>query len=252
MKESIIFYISQYTAIKDLTDEQIGRLFRAIFEKQLGNEVVLEDDIKIAFNFINNQLVVDEKKYTEKCEKNRNNGKKGGAPIGNQNAKKTTKQPKQPNGLKNNPNDNENENDNENDNDNGVVCINKGLFSIDEKKIEKPPAPPKQQEKKIFSFVEENFGRTLAPLEYQEIDTWNDNSLTRYAIKQAILRGKYSIKYISRILLAYERENIKTVQQAQEREREYETMRKKNTTYQSKVIEEQNAARERFLKGEKE
>lgn len=118
MKESIIFYISQYTAIKDLTDEQIGRLFRAIFEKQLGNEVVLEDDIKIAFNFINNQLVVDEKKYTEKCEKNRNNGKKGGAPIGNQNAKKTTKQPKQPNGFKNNPNDNENDNDNDNENDN--------------------------------------------------------------------------------------------------------------------------------------
>ena len=225
MKESIIFYISQYTAIKDLTDEQIGRLFRAIFEKQLGNEVVLEDDIKIAFNFINNQLVVDEKKYTEKCEKNRNNGKKGGAPIGNQNAKKTTKQPKQPNGLKNNPNDNENENEN----DNSDVVVNK-----------------------LFMFVEKNFGRPIAPLEYQEINTWKDNDLTRYAIKQAILNGKYNIKYISRILLAYERENIKTVQQAQEREREYETMRKKNTTYQSKVIEEQNAARERFLKGEKE
>lgn len=231
MKESIIFYISQYTAIKDLTDEQIGRLFRAIFEKQLGNEVVLEDDIKIAFNFINNQLVVDEKKYTEKCEKNRNNGKKGGAPIGNQNAKKTTKQPKQPNGFKNNPNDNENDNDNdnENDNDNSDVVVNK-----------------------LFTFVEENFGRPLAPLELEEINTWKDNDLTRYAIKQAILNGKYNIKYISRILLAYERENIKTVQQAQEREREYETMRKKNTTYQSKVIEEQNAARERFLKGEKE
>ena len=105
---------------------------------------------------------------------------------------------------------------------------------------------------KLFTFVEENFGRPLAPLELEEINTWKDNDLTRYAIKQAILNGKYNIKYISRILLAYERENIKTVQQDQEREREYETMRKKNTTYQSKVIEEQNAARERFLKGEKE
>ena len=206
MKESIIFYISQYTAIKDLTDEQIGRLFRAIFEKQLGNEVVLGDDIKIAFNFINNQLVVDEKKYTEKCEKNRNNGKKGGAPIGNQNAKKTTKQPKQPNGLKNNPNDNEN--DNENDND--IYIINNNNT--------------------IYDFVQQNFGRVLSPAEYEEINSWKDNELTRYAIKQSVLSNKCVVKYISRILNAYERENIKTVQQAQERERQY-IEAKKNKIY---------------------
>lgn len=88
MKDGLIFYISQYEAIKSLTNEQLGRLYRAIFEKQLGNEVVLEDDIKIAFNFINNQMVVDNKKYLKKVETLRNNGLKGGAPIGNQNAKK--------------------------------------------------------------------------------------------------------------------------------------------------------------------
>lgn len=88
MKDGLIFYISQYEAIKSLTDEQLGRLYRAIFEKQLGNEVVLEDDIKIAFNFINNQMVVDNKKYMKKVETLRNNGKKGGAPLGNHNAKK--------------------------------------------------------------------------------------------------------------------------------------------------------------------
>lgn len=79
----------------------------------------------------------------------------------------------------------------------------------------------------LFSYVEENFGRTLAPLEYEEINTWKDNKVTKYAIKQAVLNGKYNIKYIASILSAYERENIVTVQQAQEREREYETMRKK-------------------------
>ena len=78
-KDSIIFYLSQYEAIKDdLTNEQLGRLFRALFEKQLGNEVVLDNDIKIAFNFLNNQMVVDKKKYEEKCARLRENGKKGG------------------------------------------------------------------------------------------------------------------------------------------------------------------------------
>lgn len=80
----------------------------------------------------------------------------------------------------------------------------------------------------IYDFVEQNFGRTLSPLEYEEINTWNDTELTRYAIKQAILSNKCSTKYISRIINAYERENVKTVQQAQEREREYIEARKRN------------------------
>ena len=108
-KDSFVFYISQYEAIKELENEQLGRLFRAIFEKQLEKEVVLENDIKIAFNFINNQMVVDNEKYLKKCETLKNNAKKGGAPKGNQNAKKQ----KQPNRKKNNHN--ENDNDNEND-----------------------------------------------------------------------------------------------------------------------------------------
>jgi hypothetical protein len=104
MKDSFVLYTSQYVAIKELEDEQLGRLFRALFEKQLGNEVVLTNDIKIAFNFINNQMVVDNQKYKKKCETLKNNAKKGGAPKGNQNAKKQ----KQPNREKNNLNDNDN------------------------------------------------------------------------------------------------------------------------------------------------
>jgi len=108
-KDSFVFYISQYEAIKELENEQLGRLFRAIFEKQLEKEVVLENDIKIAFNFINNQMVVDNEKYLKKCETLKNNAKKGGAPKGNQNAKKQ----KQPNREKNNLNDNDNDNVND-------------------------------------------------------------------------------------------------------------------------------------------
>ena len=120
MKDSLIFYIQQYIAIKDLDNEQLGRLFRTIFEKQLGNEVVLDDDIKIAFNFINNQLVVDNRRYEEKIAKLTANAKKGGAPKGNQNAKKQlNNQNNQIEGV--NVNDNVNVNVNVNDN----VNVNK-------------------------------------------------------------------------------------------------------------------------------
>ena len=79
----------------------------------------------------------------------------------------------------------------------------------------------------IYNYVEENFGRTLSPVEYEEISSWEDNDLTRHAIKQAILNGAYNLSYISSILNDYRKNNIKTVQQAQEKEKEYKD-RKKN------------------------
>ena len=89
----------------------------------------------------------------------------------------------------------------------------------------------------IYDFVEQNFGRTLSPIEYEEIESWQDSELTRYAIKQAVINNKCSIKYISRILYAYERENIKTVQQAQMREREYEQAKSKRNLKSIQKIE---------------
>lgn len=88
----------------------------------------------------------------------------------------------------------------------------------------------------IYDFVEQNFGRTLSPIEYEEISQWIDNELTRYAIKQAVINNKCSIKYISRILNAYERENIKSVQQAHDRERQYIEAKSKNK-YKQKYVE---------------
>ena len=113
-KDSIIFYFSHYNIIKKLNNEQLGRLFRALFEKQLGNEVVLENDIEMAFDFINNQLLVDNEKYNQIALKRSVAGQMGGAPKGNKNAcknnqtSKTTKNKQK----KLNENDNENVNDN--------------------------------------------------------------------------------------------------------------------------------------------
>lgn len=221
MKDSFILYTSQYMAIKDLSNEQLGRLFRALFENQLKNNskttetnVVLEDDIKIAFNFINNQMLMDNEKYLKKCEKLRENAKKGGAPRGNQNARK---QAKQPNREKNNLNDNVNDNDNDNELlISPVVDINN-----------------KNTTTSLFELVETGFGRTLNGIEYEEIKLWEDTELTRYAIKQAILNGKCTIGYIKTILSSYKRENIQTMQQALKREEDYQKNKNRNFRYQT-------------------
>lgn len=72
----------------------------------------------------------------------------------------------------------------------------------------------------IYDFLQEN-GFILSPIHYEIIEQWEDNELTRYAIKQAVLNNKYNIKYIESILNAYKRENIKTIQQAKEQEERF-------------------------------
>ena len=129
-KDSVIFYQGQIKICKKyLTSEQFGRLMAALFDLDAGLDPEVDDDIALAFDFMSLQQKIDREKYEKICEKNRENGKKGGAPKGNRNA---SKQPKQANGFQNNPNDNDKrmtkeDNDNMNDNSHDSV-ISLGTF----------------------------------------------------------------------------------------------------------------------------
>lgn len=107
----------------------------------------------------------------------------------------------------------------------------------------------------IYDCVEQNFGRTLSPMEYEQISKWEDNELTRYAIKKAVLRNVCSISYISGILGSYERNNIKTVQQAQAsdenfKERQEQNRKYKGLSYKEREYLRQQEEGEKFLRGE--
>lgn len=110
---------------------------------------------------------------------------------------------------------------------NGVHSIDKN--SIDKISIDKNNKEEinKEESNDLFTFVESNFKRTLNPIEYEEISKWEDNELTRYAIRQAILNNAYSLKYIKSILKNYEAKNITTVQQAQEDENSFKERKEK-------------------------
>lgn len=101
----------------------------------------------------------------------------------------------------------------------------------------------------IYDFIENNFARTLSAIEYEEISKWEDNELTRYAIKQAVLNGKYNIKYISRILENYKIKNIKTIQEAQQDENNF---KKQKETRHKTSKEKMDEVFERFLNAEDE
>ncbi len=79
-KDSIVLYSSQYDAVCYLTNELLGKLFKAIFEYHINGVEEVEDDIRVAFMFIKNQLDLDTIKYMRVVEKNKQNGSKGGRP----------------------------------------------------------------------------------------------------------------------------------------------------------------------------
>ena len=92
-KESTIVYDKHVEICAEfLTDEQFGKLMFALIK---GTEPDFGDDkmLAMAFAFIALQKDMDDKKYEEKCKKNRENGKKGGRP------KKVEEKPKKPNGF---------------------------------------------------------------------------------------------------------------------------------------------------------
>ena len=102
----------------------------------------------------------------------------------------------------------------------------------------------------IYDYIENNYGRTLSPIEYEEISTWEDNELTRYAVKQSILIGVYNIKYISTILHNYKMRNIKTVQQAQEEEKRFKEKNTRGMTASEKRQEMYRRIEEKYKNGD--
>ncbi len=116
-RDSFVLYKSFYGPIEGLTDEQLGRLFRAIFQWQINGRAdpAPATDIQVAFGFIVNQFQVDNGKYRERCERNQANGKLGGRPKKNQSVSQKPngffENPQKPNKTQQNPNDNDNDND---------------------------------------------------------------------------------------------------------------------------------------------
>ena len=96
--DSFVFYRSFLDAIKEADEKSQLQLYQAIALYALNREEPqLQGMVKAVWMVIKPQLDANFKKYVNGC-KGASHGKKGGAPKGNRNARKTT--PKQP---QNNP-----------------------------------------------------------------------------------------------------------------------------------------------------
>lgn len=79
-KKSFYLYNDSLKIEEKLTDEQLGKLFRAIIKYQEGEEIELPFEIELVFDFFKNQFDRDLESYEKQCEKNKLNGSKGGRP----------------------------------------------------------------------------------------------------------------------------------------------------------------------------
>jgi hypothetical protein len=163
MKESFVIYKAFYEPISELSDEDLGQLFRYIFLYQINQiEPPNTSRVYMAFQFFKNQFRLDNEKYLKVINRNKTNGLNGGRP-------KTQDNPKNPVGyLKPKKADNDNDNDNDND------------------KLLGKPKPRK------ISFEESNiFDKILFKETFSE---WSQDKLRHYydaALRYSIEGNKY-------------------------------------------------------------
>lgn len=108
------------------------------------------------------------------------------------------------------------------------------LYSKLDNLLEKNVATPKSGEEttnttseidnsplnQLMRQFEIEFGRYLSPIEREEISAWlnvdhYDPEIIKLALREAVLSQAYSLKYVDRVLLNWQRHNLKTTSEVQ-------------------------------------
>ena len=121
-KKSFYMYTEWKEIFNALTPEQAGNLIKAVFAFQTSEKFDLDPVVSLVFIGIKQQLIRDLKRYTEKVQINRENGKLGGRPKTQNNRSllktrlnKSDKKSNNPDGYFNNPNNHDKDKDKDKD-----------------------------------------------------------------------------------------------------------------------------------------
>jgi len=112
MKKSFVLHRDSLVVLDELTDEQAGKLFKAIRSYHEGDVIDLDFAMKMAFLPFKNQFERDQETYQKIVERNRSNGRKGGAPTKPKTTQKTQsviQEPKKADSDSDSVNDSDNE-----------------------------------------------------------------------------------------------------------------------------------------------
>lgn len=103
-----------------------------------------------------------------------------------------------------------------------------------EKKVEKEVLSKEEDERTLYQLFEAEFGRPLSPMECELITMWIDQedynpSLIKAALMEGVVSGKRNLRYIDRILIEWNKNGVKTVQQAKEYGEKFRNYQYKST-----------------------
>lgn len=92
--------------------------------------------------------------------------------------------------------------------------------------VQQQEAQQQVTEAAIYKMLEQEFGRFLSAIEIETVGMWLDQDghspeLIKAALREAVLAGKLSLRYIDRILFEWKKKNIKSLQQVEQQAAEY-------------------------------
>ncbi|GAA0459128.1 DnaD domain protein [Alkalibacillus silvisoli] len=96
----------------------------------------------------------------------------------------------------------------------------------------------KEEEGKLFQLFEQEFARTLSPIEIETISYWLDEDqfkppLIKAALRESVLMGKLNFRYIDRILNEWKKKgvrSVKDVKQSSQNNQEVQAPKEKRDT----------------------
>lgn len=138
-----------------------------------------------------------------------------------------------------------------------VLLWEKLFIYLKQQKTDEETRQDENQTKNLYDLFESEFGRPLSPIELQTLNMWIDEDhystkLIQMALREAVLSQVYSLKYIDRILLNWEKKNIRTKGQVEQeskkhRDRQNQYNQENNSEQPSKPVPMHN-----WLKGLKD
>lgn len=196
MKESIVIYARQKTALKRLTDAQKGVLFDALLTYAGGEEPTFTDGmVMVAFDFFRAQIDLDGAKYEEVTIKRREAGRQGGL-AKKANATNTTKSKQNVANATNTTKSKQNVHDNDNDNDNNreTNVSQKTIKTIKKEFSEKEYQKPTKEENDRFCGLLERYNAVLSEM---------DSNINR-----VVMLTPYRVERLRRLVLDFSDEQI--------------------------------------------
>ncbi len=94
-----------------------------------------------------------------------------------------------------------------------------------------------KKETNVYSIFENEFGRTLSPMEFEIINSWVDNGYSEelivLALKEATYNGVSNLRYIDKIIYEWGKKGIKTKEDVENNRKQFKT---KNTNSSNKEL----------------